>query len=882
MFLPTFDSQFTSKLFRTLTLALLFSGLAACGGGGGGAGPSASSPPPPPPPPPPPVTISSISISPDLAAGLAAGKTELLEATGTFSDGSTRDVTSSATWGSSDDTTIALDSNKPNLIRGLKAGSATVQATVSSVSGELTITVGAAELEGIVIALPDKTTSYATSETFQLSATATFSDNSTPDVTDSVTWSSSDTDRLTISSSGLATAVAVGDVTISANQDGVASNTLSVTVTGASLVGVEATPQSSTTIPVGTKLSFNATGRWSDDSKTDLSDKVAFASSNTTVADFAAGQVGVLEAKATGSTSITATAPGGAPVSPGVSVTVTDATLTKLELSPSITDSGLAKGQSIQFKATGTFTDASSRDLTQSVEWSTDDANVLDVSASTPGLVKALETGDATLTATATGNFKAVVEVTVGDPVLNRLELEPSAKQTLNKEETLQLGAFGIYSDDERRDITAQVTWRSSDPDTAVVSNAVADKGKVTAIAAGATVVSAVDPASNLQSLGVDIEVGETTLNQIAIEPAGSGFTIAAGKTRQLNAVGTFLDASSNTSTADLTDRVTWSSSNEDAVVVSNADGSQGLARAIAAGSAAITATDPSTSVSTANPYTITVTAASLDSIAISPDPVPDLPKRQTVQLTATGTYSDGHTENLTGSAAWTSSNDGVAGVGSNDENAGKVIGLSQGTAIITVTTGALTDTVTVQVTGPELAAITVDPPLGALDVNLDQTELQLVARPTYAGEPPSMQEITAEVIWTSADPSIAAVSNTDGKKGLVSAIGNGVVDIFATDPETGIQGSSNIAIVDSAPDFASVAELNAVINEILDQRVYVRGQIKAAGGDRWVLADVAEDGTVGATISLDREVESSLLDKPVEVLGIVSLGKLSIISIFD
>jgi hypothetical protein len=61
--------------------------------------------------------------------------------------------------------------------------------------------------------------------TQQFTATGTYSDNSTQNITSQVTWASSNTGVATIAASGLATGVAVGSTTISATQGGTTGST---------------------------------------------------------------------------------------------------------------------------------------------------------------------------------------------------------------------------------------------------------------------------------------------------------------------------------------------------------------------------------------------------------------------------------------------------------------------------------------------------------------------------------------------------------------------------------------------------------------------------------------------------------------------------------
>ena len=74
----------------------------------------------------------------------------------------------------------------------------------------------------------------------------------------------------------------------------------------------------------------------------------------------------------------------------------------------------------------------------------------------------------------------------------------------------------------------------------------------------------------------------------VSIEVSPDNVTIPRTTTEQFTALGTFSDSA----TADLTTQVTWSSSDDTAVVISNAALSQGLATALAKGNdVTITAT---------------------------------------------------------------------------------------------------------------------------------------------------------------------------------------------------------------------------------------------------------------------------------------------------
>ena len=94
-------------------------------------------------------------------------------------------------------------------------------------------------------------------------ATGTYSNNSTQNLTSSVTWTSSNTSAATITSAGLATGVNTGSTTIQATS-GTISGTTNLTVTSG-LVSIAVTPANGS-IPKGTTQQCTATGIYSDNS----------------------------------------------------------------------------------------------------------------------------------------------------------------------------------------------------------------------------------------------------------------------------------------------------------------------------------------------------------------------------------------------------------------------------------------------------------------------------------------------------------------------------------------------------------------------------------------------------------------------------------------
>jgi hypothetical protein len=91
---------------------------------------------------------------------------------------------------------------------------------------------------------------------------------------------------------------------------------------------------------------------------------------------------------------------------------------------------------------------------------------------------------------------------------------------------------------------------------------------------------------------------------------------------------------------------------------------------------------------------TLTVTAATLKSIAVTPA-TPSTPAGTTVQFTATGTYSDNSVKNITGSVTWASATTTAATVNSS----GLATAVAAGSSTISATSGGIVGSTTLTVT---------------------------------------------------------------------------------------------------------------------------------------------------------------------------------------
>ena len=539
------------------------------------------------------------------------------------------------------------------------------------------------------------------------------------------------------------------------------------------LTSITLTPPNST-LDIGQTQQYAASGTFSDGTTRDISSLVTWSSSNTTVASINSSglALGIHQGSSTISATLN-TADGPVTGSAALAVIVTLTSLTITPVNPSI-----ANGTSVQLTATGIFSDGSTQNLTNSASWTSSSTSVATVNST--GLVTGASVGSATITAIQSGGFgevSATTTVTVTSATLTSITITP-ANSSIAMGTSEQLKATGNFSDGTTQDLTAFVTWTSSNTALVTVSNTAGSQGLAMGIGAGsATITAALGAVSGTTTLTVT----SATLTAITVVPVAP--SIGNGTTAQLKAIGTFSDGT----TQDLTTQVTWSSSSSVATV-----NSTGLVTWKAPGSAPITATLGGVSGTT----TVTVTAATLTKITVTPAN-PTIAAGTSEQLKAIGTFSDGTTQDLTDSVTWSSANPSVV-VSNAAGTQGVAAGSAAGSASVMATQSGLSGTTTVTVTAATLIKITVDPADQSI---VKGNNHQFTATGLFSDG--TMQPLTASANWTSSNPAIATVGSTGNQPGLVTGIGvGGPVTITAT--QDGVSGSATVMVV-SPPEFAYV-----------------------------------------------------------------------------
>ena len=466
-------------------------------------------------------SLVSISVQPT-SASIGTLASQQFTAVAKYSDGSLRYVTASATWTSSNPIAAIignglgqLNSNFYNqggsvfiqggagVATGLEGGSTLITATYGGISGSASLTSVAAQLQSI--ALTPVSPTIIAGQSQQFIATGTYSDGSTQVVSDLATWSSGTTSVATINSSGKAKGINAGTTNITASIGGVVGET-TLTVTPAQLVSINLTP-TSPTIPNPGSIPFTAVGTYTNSTVVDVTSTVTWTSATTTVATITAA--GLASAVSPGTSVIQAALSG---VTASTTLTVTGAQLVSLALNPA--NVTLLLNGVRQFGAIGTFSDASTFDLTQTVTWSTGDPTVATIT--TGGSAKAVGTGSTKVSASLngiTGSANLTVQV-----------LAPKCVYAVNNGDST-ISAYTVDS------ITGSLTPVPGSPFTAGVAQPVSislDPQDRFVYVIGAAVppfvsVFTVDPASGALTpvSGSPFATGGTIASAVASDPLG-------------------------------------------------------------------------------------------------------------------------------------------------------------------------------------------------------------------------------------------------------------------------------------------------------------------------------------------------------------------------
>lgn len=385
-----------------------------------------------------------------------------------------------------------------------------------------------------------------------------------------------------------------------------------------------------------------------------------------------------------------------------------------------------------------------------SVTWAS--ANNAIATVGDDGRVTGVSPGSVAISASVSGVSGSAL-ITVGAVPVSSVVVTPAVDSVMVGQ-SVQLSA--TTRDSAGAILTGRsVSWTSSAPATASVSST----GLVTGLVAGTVTITA---HSEGKTGTAQVVVGLVPVNQVTIIPSSA--TLAVGATSAL--IAQLTDASG----ALLSGRpVTWSSNAPQIVAVS----SSGVVTGVSVGQAQITATAEGKSATAF----VDVVPLPVASVSVTPASA-TIAAGRTQQFTATPLDAQGNP--LSGRViSWLSGAPTVATV----DQTGLATGIGAGSAVIIATVEGKQGTVTLNVTAVSVAAVTVTPNAGTLQIG---NSLQLAASITDAAGVPIPGKVAT---WTSSNAAVASVSTT----GLVTAVGAGTATITAT--SDGVSGTATISV---------------------------------------------------------------------------------------
>ncbi len=679
--------------------------------------------------------LLSIVVLPAKPA-VVVGGTVALFAMGTYADSTVRSVNASATWSSDAPAVATVSDVAPNkgTVTGRAVGTATIKAAVGLVQGSATVSVSDFTMAALRIA-PDLVM-VTPGGTAPVQALARDAGGAEVDVTSLATWSSDATAVATVTG-GVVSGVSTGVAHLSAVHGGKTA-TASVVVQPAYLVALRLSSAAAASVGVGFNGEIRAFGLYSDLSERDVTDLATWTSEASPIVQVsdAIGTKGAVHAVSAGTANVTASF-GGLSATTAFTVAPRAALWVLIDAVPS----PLPIGASQQLRATATYDDFTTEDVTDRAVWSSSSAAV-GVSAS--GLATASAAGTAVVSASYGGCSAYSFLTVAGD--------NPTALRVALNDSTLWQGQYTFamvslsYPDGLVWDVSDFAALTSLDATVASIG-AWWNGSIVRAVGAGATSIQA-----SYAGLTASAPLTVDAVTALSIEAPAA---IPLGATAGASAYG-------GSPSKVVTSSAEWSSSDPTVLTVTNTGLSKASITAVGAGTATITATFAGLTAS----QTITVRGRVL-SIAITPESKEIVERVEVVSLTATATLEDG-TLDVTSFARWSSDYDATYVFG------GLVLGNHPGASLVSAEMGG--------VIGHALVMVLPEPPLDVRIVPAlpDPVRLPPGSIVTFSADA-EYRNFTRRfrdgVTWTSSDPLVAAFSTDPGK---LTVLGKGTTYVTA------------------------------------------------------------------------------------------------------
>ncbi len=236
-----------------------------------------------------------------------------------------------------------------------------------------------------------------------------------------------------------------------------------------------------------------------------------------------------------------------------------------------------------------------------------------------------------------------------------------------------------------------------------------------------------------------------------------------------------------------------------------------------------------------------------LTAVAITPTPIAIAPGG-TLQLKATGTYSDASTEDLTATSTWSSSSTTVATV----STSGLLTGVAAGATTVTARSSGVSGTQAATVSGPAVVSLTVTPT--SSDITRNGAAVPLTAMATFSDSPTPV-DVSSRATWTTSPAGQLVISSS----GSATAPPQAIVGVTGTATASlGGKGASAALRVVRGPAYGPRTSTS---NDPLTSEQWY---LENTGPNQWAYAD--KGGTLGEDLRLSDAWELGLKGEGVKV----------------
>lgn len=472
-----------------------------------------------------------------------------------------------------------------------------------------------------------------------------------------------------------------------------------------------------------------------------------------------------------------------------ITITAAEAEIVEIEIQPRFTS--LPLGQEIDFNIIATYSDGVTTDVSSSSSWGVNKTS--NTTLSSTGDFRTTEYGNVEIIVSKNG-LNDALSFSISDAVLAALDISPK-NTAVPLGFTEQYTVTGRFTDDSQTVINEGLVWINAN-----------FNGVATGITEGDHIISVSQAGITTNTT---LTVTPKRLHRLVVFP--ENFELAKGEERRYTATGVYTDDT----LTDKSNLVTWEVSYPGLAIINDfrTPGDNGLLETMQTQliidsfkETTVTATcdsdcanDLYQSTTLIETTLLRVNKQALTHIEIIV-PQSEFFKGQSMQLGATGFYTDNSSLDITASedCTWSSSDEFYVKMTSD----GAVRGDAVGASVIKLDCGTVSEEFTLNVLVVTLDSISLT---SVKDAMKEGTFNQLTAVGTFSDGSESDLTVFADCNWSSGDQSIGTISQT----GLVTGVSPGKVDFVINCPSENISQAISITIIEALLTGITISPLN-------------------------------------------------------------------------